>query len=155
MSDLAQCLRQGEVQPEAMLAAARDVYRTRIEPELGALEARLKESRIRFLTRSLLGAAAMTVTPFSTPVALEGGARLAAQNIDYRFSRERLLEEHPYGYLHRLSSADFIVPREYSAPELVSPTRTPKAAVHEYFEMVQDVAYQFLKGARGANGHDE
>jgi hypothetical protein len=153
MSDLGQSLRQSAIRPEATLAAARDVYRTRVEPDLGTLEDRLKESRIKFLTRSIFGAAALAITPLSVPTALEGGARLGAQSINYRFSRDRLLEEHPYGYLHRLSSADFIVPREYSAPELVSSTRNPARAVHEYFETTYEVAHE-LERSRGESSNE-
>jgi hypothetical protein len=47
MTDLGATLRQADIAPEAVLAAARDVYRNRVEPDLGALEARLSESRIK------------------------------------------------------------------------------------------------------------
>lgn len=143
MTDLAMSLRQPEIAPEAALSAARDVYRNRVEPDLGALGDRLSESRIGFLARSLFGAAALTVTPLTAPTVVESAARLGAQTINYRFSRQRLIEEHPYSFLHRLSKADFVIPRQLIGPDLVSPDLTPREVVYAHFdalfEMVREL----------------
>jgi hypothetical protein len=145
MTDLGAALRQADVSPEAALAAARDVYRNRVEPDLGTLEDRLSESRVKFLARSLFGAAALAVSPLTTPIAVESAARLGAQTINYRFSREGLLEEHPYSFLHRLSSADLVLPRQLSSVDLVSPDIDPTAAVYGQFDALLEIVHEVKK----------
>jgi hypothetical protein len=145
MTDLGALLRQADIAPEAALAAARDVYRNRVEPDLAALEARLSESRIKFLTRSMFGAAALAVTPLTAPTVTENAVRLGAQTINYRFSRDRLVEEHPYSYLHRLSTADFVIPSQLTGPDLVSPELTPADAVHRQYEALFEISYELQK----------
>ena len=148
MADMAAALRKPEVAPEAALSAARDVYRNRVEPSLGALESRLTESRLKFVARSIFGAAALTVAPMSAPSVVQAGATLAGQTIRYRFSRERLLEDHPYGYLHRLSRSDFVVPSEHFSPQVVSSSRDPAEAVHGYFEHLYRAARELDRAGR-------
>jgi glutathione S-transferase len=134
MTDLATALRQPEIAPEAALAAARDIYRNRIEADLGVLEDRLSESRIKFFAKSLFGAAALAMTPMVAPAVADAAARFGAQTINYRFSRERLLQEHPYAYLHRLSKADFVIPRQIAGSDLVSPDVSPRDFVYRHLD---------------------
>ena len=134
MTDLAAALRQPEIAPEAALSAARDIYRNRVEADLGALEERLSESRIKFLAKSLFGAAALATTPLAAPAVAESAARFGAQTINYRFSREKLLQEHPYAYLHRLSGADFVIPRQIAGVDLVSPDTSPHEFVYRHLD---------------------
>jgi hypothetical protein len=140
MADLAATLRESDVRPEAALDAARDVYLTRVQPSLGALEERLNERRLKFAVRSILGAAALTIAPLAPIAAVESGIRLGAQTIEYRFSRQQLLDEHPYAYLHRLASADFMVPRSHFATDLISTTTDPEQWVYEYFDALFELA---------------
>lgn len=139
MTDLAAALRQPEIAPEAALSAARDIYRNRVEADLGALEERLSESRIKFLAKSLFGAAALATAPMATPAVAESAARFGAQTINYRFSREKLLQEHPYAYLHRLSSADFVIPRQVVGADLVSPDTSPRDFVYRHLDALFDL----------------
>ena len=138
MTDLAATLGQSNLAPEAALAAARDIYRNRVEPDLGALESRLTESRLKFFARSLFGAAVLAVTPLTAPTAVEKAALLGAQTINYRFSRQRLLEEHPYSYLHRLSAADFVLPQKVTGPDLVAPDLPPREIVYREVDALFD-----------------
>jgi hypothetical protein len=134
MIDLAEGLRHSDVHPAATLDAARDIYRTRVEPSLAALEDRLNESNLKFAIRSVVGAAALAISPIAPTSAIESGIRLGAQTIKYRFSRQQLLDEHPYAYLHRLGDADFLVPREHLTTDLISGSKDPKQTVVEYFD---------------------
>jgi len=88
--------------PVAMLAEARDVYRNRVEPALGDLEEVLKESQIKFFTKSLVGATAVAIAPIEPVSTSLGAARVMGQTIDYSYSKSRLVREHPYGYLHQV-----------------------------------------------------
>jgi hypothetical protein len=95
---------QRDAAPLALLASARDTYRNRVEPALGDLEAAMNESRLRFLIRSLLGATAITLAPVKPIRAVEAGASLVGNTVTYRFSREKLLREHPFGLLHKIAA---------------------------------------------------
>ncbi|MBK5231584.1 MAG: hypothetical protein JJE13_01190 [Thermoleophilia bacterium] len=139
MTDLAAAVRQPEVAPEAALSAARDVYLNRVEPDLGALEARLSESRISFLVRSLFGVAALALTPATLPSAAGAAASFGAQTINYKFSREKLLQEHPYSYLHRLGKADFVIPKILAGPDLLSTDVSPRDFVYQQFDALFEV----------------
>jgi hypothetical protein len=88
---------------DRLMAQARDVVRNRIEPALGDLEAVLKENRIKFMIKSVVGLSALTVGAVQPVAGLERAGALSAQTVNYRFSREALVREHPYGYLHRLA----------------------------------------------------
>lgn len=140
MTDVGAALREGSLKPEAALAAARDIYLNRVAPDLGLLEDRLKESRVKFLARSLFGAAALAVTPLTTPLVVESAARIGAQTINYRFSRKRLLDEHPYGYLQRVAVSDLVTPRQLSGLDLVSPDVNPTTAVYRLYDVLAELA---------------
>jgi hypothetical protein len=104
MADLKDRLQAGGT-PQTKLASARDTYRNRVEPALASLEDGLKESRLKFVLKSVVGASVIALGPVSPASALVGGARLTGQTIKYGYSQHRLLEEHPFGYLHKVSSA--------------------------------------------------
>ncbi len=142
MTDLAAAIQQPNIAPEAVLAAARDIYVNRVEPDLGVLEDRLSESRISFLTRSLLGAAALALTPVTLPTIAETAAKFGAQTINYRFSREKLLEEHPYSFLHRLGKADFVLPRQLSQLEILSPGTAPRDFVYQQIDAIFEILFE-------------
>jgi hypothetical protein len=142
ITDLAATVRQPEIAPEAALSAARDVYLNRIEPDLGALEDRLSESRISFLTKSLFGAAALAVTPATLPSVTGAAANFGAQTINYRFSREKLLEEHPYSFLHRLGKADFVVPRQLAPPDILSSDISPRDFVYQQIDALFEILFE-------------
>jgi hypothetical protein len=148
MADLAVALRQPEIAPEAALAAARDALRNRVQPELSNLETRLNESRLKFVARSVFGAAALAVSPLGPVTAVEAGAQIGGQTINYRFSRERLLEEHPYGYLQRLQASDLVTPRERFTYEMVSPTQDPGEAVRRHFEAKTREILEYMRMKR-------
>jgi hypothetical protein len=107
MVDLSAELQQ-DAAPLTLLASARDIYRNRVQPALGDLEAAMSESRIRFLIRSLVGASAITLAPVEPVHAVEVGASLLGSTVNYRFSRDKLLREHPFGLLHQIT-AEFSV----------------------------------------------
>jgi hypothetical protein len=99
--DLASKLRS-DASPTAMLAEARDTYKNRVEPALGDLEEALKESRITFFLKSVVGATAIAIAPIDPVSSSVGAARILGQSIDYSYSKSKLLREHPYGYLHEV-----------------------------------------------------
>jgi hypothetical protein len=87
-------------EPARSFAVARDVVRHRVEPALSSLESALKESGVKFVVKSLVGAASVTLGPITPATAVSGSLALGAQTIDYAFARSTLREEHPYAYLH-------------------------------------------------------
>ncbi|MGI9098308.1 MAG: hypothetical protein ACR2H2_07415 [Solirubrobacteraceae bacterium] len=99
---------QQDAAPLTLLASARDTYRNRVQPALADLEAAMSESRMRFLIRSLVGATAITLAPVEPVRAVEVGASLVGHTVNYRFSRDKLLREHPFGLLHQIT-AEFSV----------------------------------------------
>jgi hypothetical protein len=109
LSDLAEGL-QADAPPTTLLSAAGDRYANRVIPALARLEDALKESRISFVLRSLVGATTLAVGTISPTYAVQNGAQLVGQTISYRFSRKTLVNEHPLGYLHTVSE-QFATPK--------------------------------------------
>lgn len=132
LSDLSEGLRQ-DADPSTLLAEARDRYRNRVVPALSELEEVLKEGKIRFLIRSLMGATAITLTPVDPVRAVEGGAMIMGQTIDYSFSREKVVREHPFGYLHQVSEAFGAGTKHQSKQSLERVIKDPEKQVREIF----------------------
>lgn len=103
ISDLAGSVGRSQSMPTA-LASARDTYLSRVEPALASLESALDESFLKFATKSLFGLARLTTSPVEPVGASMRAATLAANAINYRFSRKTLVEEHPWAYAHLLTS---------------------------------------------------
>jgi hypothetical protein len=102
---------QQNAAPLTLLATARDTFRNRVQPALADLEAAMNESRVRFLLRSLIGATAITLAPVEPVRAVEAGASLVGHTVNYRFSRDQLLREHPFGLLHKITTEFTVDPR--------------------------------------------
>jgi len=130
--DLSEGLRE-ENSPTTLLAEARDTYKNRVVPALGDLEEVLTEGKIRFFVRSLVGATALTLAPVNPVKAVEGSATLMGQTIDYAFSRERLVREHPFGYLHQVSAGLGGKDVKPTARALESIIEDPEDRVREIF----------------------
>lgn len=76
-------------EPARSFAVARDVVRHRVEPALSSLESALKESRVKFVVKSLIGAASVALGPITPATAVSGSLALGAQTIDYAFARSK------------------------------------------------------------------
>jgi hypothetical protein len=102
---------QQDAAPLTLLASARDTYRNRVQPALADLEAAMNESRMRFFIRSLIGATALTLAPVEPVRAAEAGASLIGHTVNYRFARDTLVREHPFGLLHKITAEFSVGPR--------------------------------------------
>jgi hypothetical protein len=140
--DLSEGLRE-DAKPIRLLAEARDRYRNRVVPALGDLEAALSEGRIRFFVRSLMGATAITLGPVDPTKAVEGGATIMGQTIDYAFSREKLVREHPFGYLHQVSTELSAQGKDPAARLVESAVEDPEERVREMFR--GDLGKEFFR----------
>jgi hypothetical protein len=116
---------QEHAAPLTLLARARDTYRNRVQPALADLEAAMNESRLQFLLRSLVGATAVTLTPIEPVRAVEAGASLMGQTFNYRFSRDKLVREHPFGLLHKVTT-EFSTDRRRGYTELELAIQDPE-----------------------------
>lgn len=131
-----------DLAPTARLAGARDVYRNRVVPALGDLETAMRESRLTFVLRSLVGAAALTLGPVKPVTAAEEGAQLIGRTISYRFSRKRLVQEHPYGYLYKVrkefGTGNGLLERDLLATAMSDPVEFLRRALgrSDAFELV-------------------
>lgn len=103
MSDLATGLTSDASSPRLLQEASATVA-NRVEPALGNLAAALKAGRIRFLWNAVTGITAVSLSPVVAGASVVGGAKLAATSLAYAFDRDRIVREHPFGYLHRLRS---------------------------------------------------
>jgi hypothetical protein len=135
--DLSEGLRV-DASPPRLLAEARDRYRNRVVPALGDLERALTAGKIHFLIRSLMGATAITLGSINPVRAVEGGAILTGQTISYSFSREKMLQEHPFGYL-QLVSTDLSAgaSRRDGGRELESAVDDPAGQIRSMFENLE------------------
>lgn len=103
LADLSSRL-SADAAPESLLSQARDTFKNRVEPALADLEDRLKENSIGFLIKSLLGATAIVMTPMAPVSSSAAGVRFIGQTLNYRFSKEGLVRDHPFGFLHQVAA---------------------------------------------------
>ncbi|HEX6205841.1 MAG TPA: hypothetical protein VFZ29_08560 [Solirubrobacterales bacterium] len=132
LADLSEGLRK-DADPTQLLAEARDRYRNRVVPALGELEEVLKQGNVQFLVRSLLGATAIALSPIDPVRAVDGGAKIVGQTINYSFSREKIVREHPFGYLHQVSKAFESSENTSSVRALEEAIEDPEKKVREMF----------------------
>jgi hypothetical protein len=59
------------------------------------------------------------MAPVRPVAATESGAQLVAESLNYSFSKEKLIQDHPYGFLHELST-DLGVEHREPFPELLA-----------------------------------
>ena len=107
---------------QARLSSARDTYRNRVVPALAALEESINESRLRFFLKSIIGASSIALSPMAPAKALEGTAAFAGQSLTYAWSRRRMVEQHPFGFLHKLTGEMGASP-SIASRELYEPIR--------------------------------
>lgn len=101
MCDLASGMREGK-SPTARLEQADAIVANRVEPALGDLEAALKASRISYVWQSIFGASSVVASTEPVTSVLTASAHFATRSLKYAFDRERLVREHPYGFVHSL-----------------------------------------------------
>jgi len=128
LADLAGAISR-DVSASQRLAQAHDVFRNRVEPALGDLETVLSENRISFFVKSLLGVTALATPPPDPIRTVAGSVRLTAEVLEYRFSKDRLVESHPYGYLHHVGQESDLNDLSHATRFLVEPNRDPRQAL--------------------------
>lgn len=129
--DLSEGLR-ADAHPTQLLGEAHDRYRNRVVPALGELEDALSQGKIRFFLRSVMGATALSLAPIKPVKAVEGGVTLVGQTIEYSFSREKLIQEHPFGYLHQVS-------KTFGVDEMAMATRALEDVVDDPENQVLEI----------------
>ena len=133
LGDLATAM-EAEVTPESALAEARNVIRNRVEPALGELEDVLKQSGLTFFWKSVLGATALTFSATATPGStIQGGARLIAQTMEYRFSKTAMVRKHPFGYLHQVGEEFGHSPR-HSVTRVAETLQDPRGTLRDLLQ---------------------
>jgi len=85
------------------------------------------------------------MAPVEPTRAVEGTATLIGQSIDYSFSRNKLVQEHPFGYLHQVSK-DFNV----TDAALPSPRQMDMSPYDPLQEIRALFRQEFEKGKQGA-----
>jgi hypothetical protein len=122
--------------PASAAEQARATVLNRVEPALANLEHALAESRFRFTWNTMVGASALIVgAPLGGPAAIGGAGSLFMQGLRYSFDRDRLVADHPYGLLLRVSQ-EFGQSQEVSGVS-VDPVAEMKA---EMLELVENIA---------------
>jgi hypothetical protein len=85
-------------------AAAEEAFalvRNRVEPALAALGEVLSRRRISFGWSMLFGASATVAAGIDTGAAVAEAGQVVTRGLRYAFNRERLIRDHPYGFLYR------------------------------------------------------
>lgn len=136
--DLAATMREGGGHART-IEEARAVLVNRVEPALGDLESCLRGGRIQYFWKALFGASALLAAPLAPAAAVEGAGRMASQTLSYAFDREKLLREHPFGYLHQLRST-------FETQERLM---APGAAITDPAQQMRDVWQSVLNAAFG------
>lgn len=132
LADLGESLKSDGT-PRELLGRASDTYANRVVPALGDLESVMKESKISFFIKSAVGASAVVLAPVEPIKAVEKGAELAAQSLNYSFSRDKLVREHPFGYLYRLGTELHAEPARATVELIESASSDPRASLTELF----------------------
>lgn len=146
LTDLAAAL-DGGTNMDRLMAQARDVVRNRVEPALGDLESVLKENRIKYMLKSALGVSTLTVGAIQPVAGMERAGALTAQTLDYRFSREALVRQHPYGFLHRVESLRPGTSTS-STPKMMSP------GIADPHHFVRELIRQAIRARLSDSGRD-
>ena len=128
LGDLAANLSESQP-PRRLVWQARDIYRNRVIPALSQLEDALNESRVRFAVRSLVGATAIAMAPMAPIGVADKGLVLVGKTLDYRFSRKRLIDQHPFSYLHLVSEHFDSAPPDGWARDLGRVLKSPEDAI--------------------------
>ncbi|MDQ3673795.1 MAG: hypothetical protein M3365_05410 [Gemmatimonadota bacterium] len=143
--DLAATIRE-DAAPLALLEQARALVINRVEPALADLEDALKEGRIRFIWNCVVSASAVASGPVTPTVAASGAAQLSTRSLEYAFDRQRLVRDHPYGYLHLLS--DSFRPKSSAAP--ISGRPVPPPVITDPTEALRDLMRVIIRAYVGS-----
>jgi len=128
LADLAANLSE-EQPPKALAWQARATYRNRVVPALSALEDAMNESCVRFIVRSIVGATAVALGPIAPIGVADRGLVLIGRTLDYRFSRKRLVDQHPFSYLHLVADQFASAPEVTLARDLGLLVASPEDAI--------------------------
>jgi len=127
------------VQAESPDAAAEQAHATvvnRIEPALSDLETALKGSRLRFAWNTMLGASAVVLGGPLSPAAVTAGAgNVVSRRLQYAFNRDRLVQDHPFGLLHQIST-DFERISPNTNPPITDPVAEAQAGLQRKVEIL-------------------
>jgi len=96
---------QRDTSPEQMAEEAQAAVLNRVAPALADLETAMRANKLKFMVNALAGASGLAFGPVAPAVAAKGGVQIATQALSYAFDRDRLVREHPYGYLYRAREA--------------------------------------------------
>lgn len=120
----------------------------RIEPVLADLEQALSESRVRYLWHAITAGAAVASGPIAPSIATSAAGTFVTHSLAYAFSRRRLVEQHPFGFLHEARRA--FTPNAQTALALPAPRQItdPRAEVRTLWvhAMAKAVNYARQKG---------
>jgi len=104
------------------------LLKNRVEPALAALDDVMSRGRISFAWGMLLGASATVAAGVDVGAAIAEGGQVATRGLRYAFNRDRLIREHPYGFLYRAR-------RDFAAGSPSAPVITnPEQEIKESFE---------------------
>jgi hypothetical protein len=98
VTDLAASLSR-ETPVTAALEEARAVVANRITPIVADLERALSQRRISYVWQALLAAGTTVTAPVTPGVATYGAGKFVTHSLAYAFDRQRLVSEHPFGFL--------------------------------------------------------
>jgi hypothetical protein len=119
--------------PGAAAEEAYAVVKNRVEPELANLEDVLVRGKIRFTWDMLLGLSATWASSgaTTTAAAVAEAGQIAMRGLRYAFDRDRLIRDHPFGFLHRVGS-DIC----YSTATPNTAITNPKLEIQTFFEIM-------------------
>lgn len=70
------------------------------------LEHEHARSRVSYALRTLLGASTVLASPLGAAAAISAGGQMATRSLAYALDRDKLVRDHPLGFIH-LASAEF------------------------------------------------
>ena len=128
--DLAENMRR-DAPPPFALEEAHSIIKNRVEPRLSDLDALLKAGRVQYFFRAMFTASTIVATAATPAAAVAGAGEVASRSIAYAFDRERLIREHPYGYLHHLHAFARDESREHQHRFPMRPIENPPQELRE------------------------
>jgi hypothetical protein len=104
----------------------------------------LNENRIKYMLKSMLGVSALTIGAIQPLSGIERAGALTVQTLDYRFSRESLVQQHPYGFLHQLGSLRSAASGGSAQGRLLPEIADPHRFVREYIQHLLMLVFERL-----------
>jgi hypothetical protein len=118
------------------------LVKNRIEPAISALDDVLGRGKISFVWGMMVGASTTVAAGMEAGAAVAEVGQVVTRGIRYAFNRERLIRDHPYGFLYRANQVF-----DATSPRPMAVITDPEQEIKGYLEVVVGAAVDAMAKA--------